>query len=70
MGKYYGRLGFEVFTNARGVRYHGAKLDAGVKYPLFRARASPPRERWRPAGQSAFHTKRGVPLTASAPTIE
>ena len=35
MGKYHGRFGFEAFTNARGVLYHGAKLDPGVKYPPY-----------------------------------
>ena len=35
MGKYHGRYGFEAFTNARGVLYHGAKLDPGVKYPPY-----------------------------------
>ena len=35
MGKYHGRWGFEAFTNARGVLYHGATLDPGVKYPPY-----------------------------------
>jgi acyl-CoA reductase-like NAD-dependent aldehyde dehydrogenase len=35
MGKYHGRWGFEAFTNARGVLYHSAKLDPGVRYPPF-----------------------------------
>ncbi len=35
MGKYHGHWGFEAFTNARGVLYHGAKLDPGVKYPPY-----------------------------------
>jgi aldehyde dehydrogenase (NAD+) len=35
MGKYHGRFGFEAFTNARGVLYHGAKLDPAVKYPPY-----------------------------------
>ena len=33
MGKYHGHWGFEAFTNARGVLYHGAKLDPAFKYP-------------------------------------
>ena len=33
MGKYHGRWGFEAFTNARGVLYHNAPGDPGVKYP-------------------------------------
>lgn len=33
MGKHHGWCGFEAFTNARGVLYHGAKIDPGVKYP-------------------------------------
>jgi len=33
MGKYHGRWGFEAFTNARGVLYHSARIDPGVKYP-------------------------------------
>jgi acyl-CoA reductase-like NAD-dependent aldehyde dehydrogenase len=35
MGKYHGRYGFEAFANARGVLYHGAKLDPSVKYPPY-----------------------------------
>ncbi len=28
-------LGFEAFTNARGVLYHSAKIDPGVRYPPY-----------------------------------
>lgn len=35
IGKYHGRWGFEAFTNARGVLYHSAKIDPGVRYPPF-----------------------------------
>ena len=35
MGKYHGRWGFEAFTNARGVLYHSASIDPGVKYPPY-----------------------------------
>lgn len=35
MGKYHGKWGFEAFTNARGVLYHSAKLDPGVRYPPY-----------------------------------
>ena len=35
MGKYHGRSGFEVFTNARGVLYHSPRIDPGVKYPPY-----------------------------------
>jgi len=35
MGKYHGRWGFEAFSNARGVLYHSAKLDPGVRYPPY-----------------------------------
>jgi aldehyde dehydrogenase (NAD+) len=35
MGKYHGRWGFEAFTNARGVLYHGAKIDPAFKYPPY-----------------------------------
>jgi acyl-CoA reductase-like NAD-dependent aldehyde dehydrogenase len=35
MGKYHGRWGFEAFTNARGILYHSAKLDPGVRYPPY-----------------------------------
>ena len=35
MGKYHGHWGFEAFTNARGVLYHSAALDPGVKYPPY-----------------------------------
>jgi aldehyde dehydrogenase (NAD+) len=35
MGKYHGRWGFEAFTNARGVLYHSAGIDPGVRYPPY-----------------------------------
>jgi acyl-CoA reductase-like NAD-dependent aldehyde dehydrogenase len=35
MGKYHGRWGYEAFTNARGVLYHSAFIDPGVKYPPY-----------------------------------
>ena len=35
MGKYHGRWGFEAFTNARGVLYHSAWIDPGVRYPPY-----------------------------------
>jgi acyl-CoA reductase-like NAD-dependent aldehyde dehydrogenase len=35
MGKYHGRWGFEAFTNARGVLYHSARIDPGVRYPPY-----------------------------------
>jgi aldehyde dehydrogenase (NAD+) len=35
MGKYHGRWGFEAFTNARGVFYHSANVDPGVRYPPY-----------------------------------
>jgi acyl-CoA reductase-like NAD-dependent aldehyde dehydrogenase len=38
MGQYHGRWGFEAFTHARGVLYHSAKLDPGVRYPPYAKR--------------------------------
>jgi acyl-CoA reductase-like NAD-dependent aldehyde dehydrogenase len=35
MGKYHGHWGYEAFTNARGVLYHSARIDPGVKYPPY-----------------------------------
>jgi aldehyde dehydrogenase (NAD+) len=35
MGKYHGKWGFEAFTKARGVLYHSAKIDPGVRYPPY-----------------------------------
>jgi acyl-CoA reductase-like NAD-dependent aldehyde dehydrogenase len=35
MGKYHGKWGYEAFTNARGVLYHSAHIDPGVKYPPY-----------------------------------
>jgi aldehyde dehydrogenase (NAD+) len=35
MGKYHGRSGFEAFTNARGVMYHGTRIDPAVRYPPY-----------------------------------
>jgi acyl-CoA reductase-like NAD-dependent aldehyde dehydrogenase len=35
MGKYHGYWGYEAFTNARGVLYHSARVDPGVRYPPY-----------------------------------
>jgi hypothetical protein len=35
MGKYHGKWGFEAFTNARGVLYHSAMIDPGVRDPPY-----------------------------------
>jgi aldehyde dehydrogenase (NAD+) len=35
MGKYHGHWGFQAFTNARGVMYHSALVDPGVRYPPY-----------------------------------
>jgi aldehyde dehydrogenase (NAD+) len=35
MGRYHGRWGFEAFTNARGVLYHGTSVDPDVRYPPY-----------------------------------
>jgi acyl-CoA reductase-like NAD-dependent aldehyde dehydrogenase len=35
MGKYHGHWGFETFTNARGVLYHGPSIDPAIKYPPY-----------------------------------
>lgn len=35
MGKYHGKWGFDAFTNARGILYHSAKIDPGVRYPPY-----------------------------------
>jgi acyl-CoA reductase-like NAD-dependent aldehyde dehydrogenase len=35
MGKYHGHWGFEAFTNARGILYHGPLIDPAVKYPPY-----------------------------------
>ena len=35
MGKYNGKWSFETFTNARGVPYHSARIDPGVRYPPY-----------------------------------
>ena len=34
-GKYHGKWGFEAFTNTRGVMYHSAKNDPGLRYPPY-----------------------------------
>jgi acyl-CoA reductase-like NAD-dependent aldehyde dehydrogenase len=39
MGKYHGKWGFEAFTNARGVLYHSAMIDPGVRYPPYKQHA-------------------------------
>jgi acyl-CoA reductase-like NAD-dependent aldehyde dehydrogenase len=36
MGKYHGKWGFQAFTNARGVLYHSAMIDPGVRYPPYK----------------------------------
>jgi acyl-CoA reductase-like NAD-dependent aldehyde dehydrogenase len=35
MGKYHGYWGYEAFTNARGVLYHSARVEPGVRYPPY-----------------------------------
>ena len=35
MGKYHGEWGFRAYTNARGVLYHGTRIDLGVRYPPY-----------------------------------
>jgi len=35
MGKYHGEWGFRAYTNARGVLYHSALLDLGLRYPPY-----------------------------------
>ncbi len=39
MGKYHGKRGFEAFTNALGVLYHGASVDPGLRYPPYSTHA-------------------------------
>ncbi len=35
MGKYHGEWGFRTYTNARGVLYHGARVDPDLRYPPY-----------------------------------
>jgi acyl-CoA reductase-like NAD-dependent aldehyde dehydrogenase len=35
MGKYHGEWGFRAYTNPRGVLYHSARIDLGVRYPPY-----------------------------------
>lgn len=35
MGKYHGEWGFRTYTNARGVLYHGTKIDPDLRYPPY-----------------------------------
>jgi acyl-CoA reductase-like NAD-dependent aldehyde dehydrogenase len=35
MGKYHGEWGFRAYTNARGVLYHSARIDVGLRYPRY-----------------------------------
>ena len=35
MGKYHGEWGFRTYTNARGVLYHGPRIDPDLRYPLY-----------------------------------
>ena len=35
MGKYHGEWGFRTYTNARGVLYHGTRIDPDLRYPPY-----------------------------------
>src|SRR5438477_9814114 len=35
MGKYHGEWGFRAYTNARGVLYHGTRIDPDRRYPPY-----------------------------------
>jgi acyl-CoA reductase-like NAD-dependent aldehyde dehydrogenase len=35
MGKYHGEWGFRSYTNARGVLYHGTRIDPDLRYPPY-----------------------------------
>ena len=35
MGKYHGEWGFRSYTNARGVLYHGTRIDPALRYPPY-----------------------------------
>jgi acyl-CoA reductase-like NAD-dependent aldehyde dehydrogenase len=38
MGKYHGEWGFRTYTNARGVLYHGTRIDPDLRYPPYDSR--------------------------------
>src|SRR3954471_11550638 len=38
MGKYHGEWGFGTYTNARGVLYHGTRVDPDLRYPPYAGR--------------------------------
>jgi aldehyde dehydrogenase (NAD+) len=38
MGKYHGEWGFRAYTNARGVLYHGTRIDPDLRYPPYTSR--------------------------------
>jgi aldehyde dehydrogenase (NAD+) len=35
IGKYHGEWGFRAYTNARGVLYHGTRVDPDRRYPPY-----------------------------------
>jgi hypothetical protein len=37
VGKYHGEWGFRTYTNARGVLYHGTRIDPDLRYPPYRS---------------------------------
>ena len=39
MGKYHGEWGFRTYTNARGVVYHGTRIDPDLRYPPYNQKA-------------------------------
>jgi aldehyde dehydrogenase (NAD+) len=41
MGKYHGEWGFRAYTNARGVLFHGTRIDPGLRYPPYANRKAP-----------------------------
>ena len=41
MGKYHGEWGFRAYTNARGVLYHGTRIDPDLRYPPYSRKRLP-----------------------------
>jgi hypothetical protein len=53
MGKYHGEWGFRTYTNARGVLYHGTRIDPDLRYPPYSSQNIAPDGKRRETGRQA-----------------
>jgi len=51
IGKYHGEWGFRTYTNARGVLYHGTRIDPDLRYPSYSSQNIAPDGKRRKTGR-------------------